>query len=480
MKSMKKIPKYSLVLVILTFIGLFFRIIAAYFIPLTFDEAHNILMSRSDDLALTVKVVAAYYPPLYFIIWHFWQKLFINLFMVRILSVVFGILTILSVAYVSRKLFNQTVSLIATFLIATTPSLIFYSATARMYSLAIVITIWIIYYFIRIQTKPQLWYVFGLFWLLGLYTHYYFLILGIMLNFILIYNQKLQIIKIHRWLWLHIIILLSLIPILNNVLSGNKWVSVPFNTPLKLPIFYMSMLLPWDIIQNLPLINHKSFDWLSIFWLISSCFFLLTIILKFKKIFLHEVIIQLLFIFFFTPILLYLISNFLVPVFAVRSFIIFFPFFVLLTAYLVAECKSVIRSAWLFFITLLYVGIIIILLHQTNPNSQLYQHFDQSDIVVYNDIVLFLPSVFLNPPGEHWLLYSGHLDTTSLNILHISVTNLNQIPLNRNVWYVKQFTNWPLYEKEANKIENFLLEKFEQIEKYNYPHHQVISYKPKI
>ncbi len=132
------------------------------------------------------------HPPLYFIIAHFWYKLFPNydsqylsLWVARSLPVLFGILSIPAMFFLAKISINsRKITYLTTWLITVSPYGIFLAQEARHYSLAILFVIFsltflvlIIKLFSQYKNIP-LWLIFFtiVINILGFVTHYFFLI----------------------------------------------------------------------------------------------------------------------------------------------------------------------------------------------------------------------------------------------------------------------------------------------------------------
>lgn len=123
----------------------------------------NLLM-KSDDTPHAV----------YYLLVHFWVlPSGISEFSIRSLSVVIGVLSIGMMYLVGKQLFDADVGLISAFLMAISEFHIQYSQEARAYSLLVLLTLFSIYYYIRMYKteKPWLWIVIVLFNGLLFYTH---------------------------------------------------------------------------------------------------------------------------------------------------------------------------------------------------------------------------------------------------------------------------------------------------------------------
>ncbi len=103
------------------------------------DEAINVIAARNNSLygMLTQYATADFHPPGWFIILWFWGKLFgYSEIVVRMPSVIFGVLTIWVVYLIGKKLKSSGLGLIAALLLSINPLHIYYSQEARMYVMA--------------------------------------------------------------------------------------------------------------------------------------------------------------------------------------------------------------------------------------------------------------------------------------------------------------------------------------------------------
>lgn len=90
-------------LIIICLAGFFLRLWLTFLIPLGFDEAHNLLLARSSFFPVEVAAANAY-PPLYFTIWHLWQKFSVILLWNRMLAVILGSASVAATYLLPRKM----------------------------------------------------------------------------------------------------------------------------------------------------------------------------------------------------------------------------------------------------------------------------------------------------------------------------------------------------------------------------------------
>ena len=138
------------------------------------------------------------HPPLYFLflkIWSFWGDGEVYL---RMLSVIFGILTILATYLLGRQFFERDVSMIASFLVSISPFLLLFDREVRMYPQFVFFTVISIFFFIKAlrENKNKYWIGFTFFTVLNTYTHYHaFLVVASMWLFYFIRF------KTYKYLW---------------------------------------------------------------------------------------------------------------------------------------------------------------------------------------------------------------------------------------------------------------------------------------
>jgi mannosyltransferase len=162
-----------LLLLLISFTGLFLRIYHLSKESIWADEAESIIFAHLS--VSEIFFVKSMTPPLYYIILHWWIGMFGDSdFSVRFPSVLFGFLSLLMIYKIANQLFKNA-SLFSVFLLALSLFHIRYSQEARTYSLSSLLTLLSMYFFIKLINKESLsyvgWYI--LFSLLLLYSHIY-------------------------------------------------------------------------------------------------------------------------------------------------------------------------------------------------------------------------------------------------------------------------------------------------------------------
>lgn len=171
--------KDSLILATIIAIGIVFRLYNLDAYSIFFDEKSTMVVSQGlvldgsnqKDIFLaptftpaqfwSEKTLADYYEamtrsdignsPFYYLLLHFWMKIFgMSDFVARLFSVVFSLLIIGGTYLFSRSFFTSRTGLIAASLVAIDPFFIAYSQQARTYSLTFFLTLTATYLFLKI------------------------------------------------------------------------------------------------------------------------------------------------------------------------------------------------------------------------------------------------------------------------------------------------------------------------------------------
>jgi len=115
--------------------------------------------------------------PFYFVLLSFWVKLFsVSEVSLRLLSAIFGSLSILMVFFVAKELVSNKVALLSSFIFALSMTNIEYSQEARLYSFMSFIALSSVYFLIKSFKTGKMIYLamFIISNIIGLYTHFTF------------------------------------------------------------------------------------------------------------------------------------------------------------------------------------------------------------------------------------------------------------------------------------------------------------------
>ncbi len=118
-----------------------------------YDEGNSIALAQRDIATIIRSAASDIHPPLYYIVLHIWvQLLGVSVAAVRLLSVILGTLTVIVTYLIGRRLMGERTGLLAAFLAALSPFLVYYSQEARMYMLATLLGALSVYFLLLVDT----------------------------------------------------------------------------------------------------------------------------------------------------------------------------------------------------------------------------------------------------------------------------------------------------------------------------------------
>ena len=120
------------------------------------DEATQVLLSKESIQNILFERGADFHPPLSYILMHFWIMLSNLEIWLRLLSVIFGVLTIWIIYKFGSEILNRKTALLATFLLAISPYHIYYSQEIRMYAESTFFAALSMYFFYRFTIRNSL------------------------------------------------------------------------------------------------------------------------------------------------------------------------------------------------------------------------------------------------------------------------------------------------------------------------------------
>jgi len=127
-----------------------------------FDEVASVWYARqgAGEIFTSIAEAPFEHPPLYYVLLHYWNQAFGEAEpLVRLFSVPFGIMMIPVTYVLGARVFNRPAGIVAAFIVAASPQLIFYSREARMYSIATLFGLFALYLFLRAieDRRSRLW-----------------------------------------------------------------------------------------------------------------------------------------------------------------------------------------------------------------------------------------------------------------------------------------------------------------------------------
>ncbi|MGI9165709.1 MAG: glycosyltransferase family 39 protein [Pyrinomonadaceae bacterium] len=126
------------------------RIIGLRLDSLWFDEAFSVCIARLGLSEIISLAATDVHPPLYYLLLHSWTRLFGETeSAVRMLSVVFSVLTVLVIYHLALTLFDRHTAILTALLTAFSPLQVFYAQETRMYAQLTFLSTISMYLFLR-------------------------------------------------------------------------------------------------------------------------------------------------------------------------------------------------------------------------------------------------------------------------------------------------------------------------------------------
>ena len=418
-----------LLLMLLIGVGSFLRFYNLGTESIWLDEAASIRCSSADIVSIIHNAGPTQnHPPLYFIILHFWMKLFGSTEVAtRSLSTIFGIISLVPMFQVGKILFNKRVGLISCFLLAISSYHVYYSQEVRSYSLLLLLSLLSYLFFIKILKKENYRYYLCYFvanLLLG-YTHIYgILIIASQVFFLFLFwsTYRQQRVKLLSVVGTTIIAFIPLVFIVGgsvvNIYESGFWIKEPqlvdilitlkeftvFKTGITL-LFYTFLIL--------------AFYGLFTIWRVEGAFYWRRPVESFNNLVWNvrlksiEEKILLLSWLFFTIIVPFIASKFLTPIYLTRYMIGASPAFYLLVARGMSNInlKRYFYTVLLFIIVLSSLGLQHYYINDVKPQwREVAAHIQANSND--HDVIVFCVDYIQNPFDYY---YTGDLKETGVN-----------------------------------------------------------------
>ncbi len=249
--------KNDMLLIAIFAVGIILRIFKLGDQSVWIDEFCTARFAASKDLFVVFwnSVANDMHPPTFYMLEHIFCSIFgYSELSIRVLPLCFGIANMFIFYKLVRAFFSEQISLIAAFLFCLSPYQIYYSQEARNYSMFLMVSMLMVYYFI-ISIKYNS-FVFGkfIFWsVIGIYTHSFTLLLLIIMNglIFILYREE---IRLNLWLKAQAIIAVFLLPIIIFYLKGFSAQSYYHNIGMLLAPFHtlknylFGITIDWNIL----------------------------------------------------------------------------------------------------------------------------------------------------------------------------------------------------------------------------------------
>jgi mannosyltransferase len=162
-----------------------------------YDDAFSIFLSRQSLSSIIYGTAADTMPPLYYFLLHFWMLLGQQIWLLRTLSVFLNLGSVFLLYWIVKNLVDWRAGLWAAFLAAISPLQIYHAQDLRMYALLELAQLGYIWFFSQIFENPNLerkdwknWVGLILFGGLAMYSHNLAIFVLVVPNLFLIYKRK--------------------------------------------------------------------------------------------------------------------------------------------------------------------------------------------------------------------------------------------------------------------------------------------------
>ncbi len=213
--NFKKERKFNLSLLLILLLAAFLRLWHLSYMSFWTDEGISFRVSSLQPYEILKTAAADVHPPFYYLFLHYWIQFFgRSEIIIRLLSALAGILSVIVVYYIARELLGERAAFFTALLAAFSPYWIWYSQEARSYSLLLLlslISVWAFLCFLR-KDSPLIVLIYFLASLAALYTHYYFFLILLFENiyFWLSLNENRKLWK--RWFFIQLLLVIFYLP----------------------------------------------------------------------------------------------------------------------------------------------------------------------------------------------------------------------------------------------------------------------------
>jgi mannosyltransferase len=142
-------------LLVIFLLGLLLRCINLEGRSIQYDDAFSFFLASQNPAAIVKGTAADTMPPLYYFFLHFWMLLSQQLWFLRLLSILLSMGSVGVVFLITRRLVGSNAGLFAAFLAAISPFQIYHAQDLRMYALLCLGQAGYTYFFIRFWQNSQ-------------------------------------------------------------------------------------------------------------------------------------------------------------------------------------------------------------------------------------------------------------------------------------------------------------------------------------
>lgn len=172
-----QIKPHALGLLLILFLGALLRIYRLGSGSIWTDEGICLHVASQPFLRIPsfIMEINEHHPPLYFWFLHLWSRLGRDEFTLRLITVIFGVISIYALYLLGKLILGENLGLLAALLFALSPYHIWLSQEIKMYTLIILTSILSSFFLLVAldRNSPGSWLLYGFFSIMGLYSHNY-------------------------------------------------------------------------------------------------------------------------------------------------------------------------------------------------------------------------------------------------------------------------------------------------------------------
>lgn len=163
------------ILILISLLAAFLRLYQLGAESLWLDEASTYVLSSKTLSNILEATAGDVHPPLYYILVHFFLIAGNSETILRLPSMLMGIMGVPLIYLLASRLFTPKEGLVAAFLLSVSIMHIYYSQEARMYSMLLFLSLCSVYFFyLAVEDNKKInWIFFSFFTVLNIYTHYF-------------------------------------------------------------------------------------------------------------------------------------------------------------------------------------------------------------------------------------------------------------------------------------------------------------------
>jgi mannosyltransferase len=387
--------------------------------PIWYDEAFSIFLSQQSLEKIVEGTAVDTMPPLYYFLLKGWMLLCHQVWFLRTLNVIISLGIVALVYIATSRWFNQRAGLWAALFTAVSPLHIYHAQEMRMYALLTFALLGYIYFFMRLWDERRAdrlswvnWFGFVLCGATAMYSHNLAVFSVVAPNFLLVYRREWRFLR--RLLLAQAGIGLLWLPWLLIVPLQIAKIQTAFWTPQPGVLQILQTIITFH--TNLPVP-----EWFLPIALFTS---LLTMALVFYEVAKiargNQIIINLLVFTLLPPLLLFVVSYIMRPLFVPRAIMLSSLIYYALAGRIVSEARNRVVAPLLYLLIILPAVVSL-------PSQYAFESFPRSpfqaavddlaslstneDVIVHDNKLSYFPMVFYqpqlsqefiaDPPGSH-------------------------------------------------------------------------------